>query len=514
MNNLEKPPVLPENNKAEKTFEWTPSLFIKMYEVSGHEDVSNYNYNRYLNDEKRWEKNIQTLATIQTNLEKVQHIPEEERAALIRDALNSPSSEVQKVAARMIWHAPEREQIALRQIVTEKICNILNSPSLKTQKMAAEMIEYVSWEEQAAIRQIVAKKIRDLLNSPPPEAQKVAAEMVWYAPEEERAALIRDVLNGPSPEAWKAVVKVIWCIPGGEKNALEQIVAKKIRDTLNGHSPEAWKVAVGMIWHVPEREQIVLRQIITEKIRDTLNGHSPEAWKVAAEMIEYVSREERAALRQIVVEKIRDALNSPSPEAWKVAAEMAWYVSKEEQSSLFKQVLEKTGDTLIKPPLYHQSDIYEERFLRKEFSKTGSRMTLVGRELKNKVIIRHMSPKPFLTWKAIYEDYSFWQENDFDYVPVEPIISYRLEKDGDVAVFSGVLDLSLARWQRITSQFTSELKAQRDKILIVLDKKGIKHGHAHDDNFCLRFWRNENGRSDMTRVPRLYLIDFDEATSS
>ncbi len=42
---------------------------------------------------------------------------------------------------------------------------------------------------------------------------------------------------------------------------------------------------------------------------------------------------------------------------------------------------------------------------------------------------------------------------------------------------------------------------------------GFDHGHMHDGNFCLRFYRNEKGEPDFTRLPRLYLIDFDLAIS-
>ena len=34
-----------------------------------------------------------------------------------------------------------------------------------------------------------------------------------------------------------------------------------------------------------------------------------------------------------------------------------------------------------------------------------------------------------------------------------------------------------------------------------------------DANFCLRFFRDENGKVDFDKIPRLYLIDFDQAIS-
>jgi len=206
-------------------------------------------------------------------------------------------------------------------------------------------------------------------------------------------------------------------------------------------------------------------------------------------------------------------LSNPAIEVQKAAANMIRYAPDNEQAAFFKLAIEKLGNIIIEPPLYDWNDIHEDRFSRKEFPKTGSKTTLIGGRLKNKAIIRHIDPEHFLIWKDLYEDYEFWRNNDFDYVPIEPIISYRLEKDGKVAIFSGVLDLNLERWQKITSQFIPELETQRGKILEALDRKGINHGHAHGGNFCLRFWRDESGRPDMNKTPRLYLIDFDQAVS-
>jgi len=381
MNNIER-------LRAEKISEETPPSFLKMYEIPGHKNIAIHHFSRYRGDEERWGKSIRIIIDTQDSLRKIQHAPERERTALIRNALNTSSIKTQKMAVNMIRYAPEGERTALRQIITEKIRDALNNPSIEAQKVAANMIQYAPQEEQVAL-------IRDALNNPLIEAQKTVAKMIRYAPEGERTALIRDALNNPSIEAQKTAANMIRCAP------------------------------------------------------------------------------------------------------------------KEEQTALFKQALEKLGVTLIEPPLYNQGDIHEERFSRKEFSKTGSRTTLIGGALKNKVIVRHMLPEYFLAWKNLYEDYLFWQDNGFDYVPIEPIVSFHLEKDDNVAVFSGVLDLSLRAWQQITSLFTLELEYQRNKILDALSKKGIQHGHPHDENFCLRFWRDEHGRPDMTKTPRLYLIDFD-----
>jgi len=487
MNNIER-------LKAEKTSEEIPLTFLKMYEIPGHENISMYHFNRYLNDEKRWGENIRTLATIQVNKEKIQHALENEQSTLICEALNNPSPQVQKAATEMIRYTPDKEKAPL-------IRKALNSSSPEAQKAAAEMIKSIPDKERVTLSQMVTEKIRDALSNSSTEVQKIAAEMIWYAPLEEKAPLIRKALNSSSPEVQKAAAEMIWRVPLEEQAVLKQMVTEKVCKALNSSSPEVQKTALEMIQYTPYEERAPL-------IHDALNSSSPEVQKVAAEMIRYTPDKEKAPL-------IREALNSSSPEAHKIAIRMIrsnfW---GGEQEALLKQALEKAGDILIESPLYDRGDIQKERFSRKEFFKSGSETTLIDGALKDKVIVRYILPEHFLSWKSLYEDHSFWKENGFDYVPIEPIVSYRLEKDGRVAVFSGVLDLNLKMWQKITSRFGSELEVQKNKILDVLNKKGIEHGHSHDGNFCLRFWRDENGRPDMTKTPRLYLIDFDQTSSS
>jgi len=154
------------------------------------------------------------------------------------------------------------------------------------------------------------------------------------------------------------------------------------------------------------------------------------------------------------------------------------------------------------------------RVIREEFRKTGSTTTLVGGPLKDRLIIRHIKPGAFIAWQKAYEDYEMWRKAGFDYVPIEPIQSYRLNKEGEVDVFSGVLDLSLDQWLEISGGiFEKELSELRDRIISALENEGIKHGHTHDNNFVLRFFRDEDGNPDFNRIPRLYAIDFDQAVS-
>jgi hypothetical protein len=47
-----------------------------------------------------------------------------------------------------------------------------------------------------------------------------------------------------------------------------------------------------------------------------------------------------------------------------------------------------------------------------------------------------------------------------------------------------------------------------------LEKENVIHGHCHDKNFVLRFFRNQDGFVDLNKTPRIYLIDFDQVEMS
>ncbi|OGG67295.1 hypothetical protein A3C21_02435 [Candidatus Kaiserbacteria bacterium RIFCSPHIGHO2_02_FULL_59_21] len=250
-------------------------------------------------------------------------------------------------------------------------------------------------------------------------------------------------------------------------------------------------------------------------IKQALSQEDPEVQRKAAEMILCAPEQEQASLQLLVLEKIKQALSQEDPEVQRKAAEMILCAPKQERASLIKIAFYAgLGNEIVKSPLYDNSNFDKERFKRKMFEKTGSETTLVGGTLKDKLIIRHVKPSAFLAWQKIYENHQVWKNNGFDYVPIEPIQSYRLNKKGLVDVFSGVLDLSLAQWAEVSGyMFMEELGKQKHNIISVLERQGIRHGHTHDRNFVLRFFRNKDGNSDLNQVPRLYAIDFDAAFS-
>jgi hypothetical protein len=163
------------------------------------------------------------------------------------------------------------------------------------------------------------------------------------------------------------------------------------------------------------------------------------------------------------------------------------------------------------------------------FSKTGSRTYLLGGKLMGKAIVRVVDETALNAWSKAARAEKEWREAGFDYIPVEPILnrdSVVARLNGDTAslaaisnleaeirsdpetanqrlVYSGVLGLSFNEFKRVaTPEQMAALRVQRERILKVIDRLRIVHGHEHGENFCVAF---EKGQ------PRLYLIDFDRS---
>lgn len=210
--------------------------------------------------------------------------------------------------------------------------------------------------------------------------------------------------------------------------------------------------------------------------------------RLASTIIKHTSKDKQEELKKIVAEKFKLAKTQGK--------------SNEVVESLLYLKNKDSNNTLL--------------FSREIFSKTGSGMTLLlGEQFKNNLVIRHIEESCFLAWKKVYENYQTWSLAGFDYVPIEPIYSFNKDNFSNLMnVASGVLDLNLEEWYAFSGDsFKESLDEQKNKIVSVLTQMGINHGHPNDANFCLRFYRDKDGNTDLNKVPRIYLIDFDKATN-
>ena len=338
----------------------------------------------------------------------------------------------------------------------------LSDPDIKTQQGAAFVINYVDDEkEKDSLKELSLLRTEEGLASQNVEVRRVAAEMIGYVHDTEKAlSFIEKGINDSDLSVQKITAKMI-------SNAPTDKIAQLIMNCLKSNNVEAQLIAAKKIWAADDRE-------IGRLVQEGLASQNVEVRRVAVEMIEKAPKKEIPQLVQTALEKGLE-------------------------------------NELVVPPLYKHkyADIGNASFSRRRFDKTDSETTLVGGELMGKAIIRHIKPEAFLLWQKVYENYELWRKNGFDYVPIEPILSYRLNEQGLVDVYSSVLDLDYTKWQNISNKFLVELEEQRTKILKVLKDEKISHSHPIDSNFCLRFFRNPQGKVDFDKTPRLYLIDWD-----
>ena len=293
-----------------------------------------------------------------------------------------------------------------------------------------------------------------------------------------------------------------------ESDLLRKLISEKVRDGLISEDETTRVMAVKMIEYAEYPEQEAL-------IKEGLANTDPAVNLLAASLIFLIAQQNE--LRQLVLDRARKGLASENKDQWIYGARMAQYTSDDDKAKLdivIKQDLAKMlTEKLVEPPLYSYTDIDEERFTRRAFEKTGSDTTLLGGNFKNRLIIRHIEPEAFLAWQKLFEAFDSWKKAGFDYIPIEPINSFRFNaKTGNVDVFTGVLDINLEQWLATGGNFSQELREQKSKIDKVLAEKNVTHRDFANKNFCLRFYRDSQGKIDFSRQPQIYLIDLDHAS--
>lgn len=158
--------------------------------------------------------------------------------------------------------------------------------------------------------------------------------------------------------------------------------------------------------------------------------------------------------------------------------------------------------------------VEDDNFFRKDFKKGGSVTVLFGKSLINKAILRIISDTAFASWMKAYAASEEWKKAGFSYVPIEPIIRAKADRDGKhVRVYTGVLGVNLKTYTSMAHnrKYHQHVMDQRQRIKDVLHTMNIWHGHAHPENFCVLHERKPNGDIDWDSPPRVYCIDFDRA---
>lgn len=337
------------------------------------------------------------------------------------------------------------------------------------------------------------------------------------------ASSISEALQDDDIEVQRLAASMIQHASEDQREGLAKMVHLKIVDALNNPNIEIQRIAVNMIQFAPEDSEASIRSLVLQKITDALNSEDVGNQRVMAKKIDSAPEDAQDSLRELVYQKIIEALNHDDIRVQRLAASMVQYAPTEKQAELKEDVSRKyelakqqrKANQIVESPLYIRNNRGDYSALSHEkFSKTGTETTLLlGEQFKNNLIIRHIEEPCFLAWQKAYESHEEWSEAGFDYVPIEPIYSFRHSTNTDlIDVASGVLDLNLDDWYLFSGEtFKGFLDEQKTKIVDVLTKFGIEHNNINNGNFCLRFYRDADGNVDINKQPRVYLIDFDRA---
>lgn len=160
-------------------------------------------------------------------------------------------------------------------------------------------------------------------------------------------------------------------------------------------------------------------------------------------------------------------------------------------------------------------DLYKYKWFSSSKKSSDDALILVDK-YEGSAYQRIMNLKGFLVWKKALESFNIREREWREYVPIEPILSFRLQIDGKIKVVSKIMHCSLTNFIKMEQDsglrlYTGQLRAQKKKIVEALLKMWIVHNDAFDRNFCIQFFYTENGDIDITQCPRLYLIDRDRA---
>jgi len=533
-----------ENNESKQRL----PEYLKMYEIPGQDPITEHSFDRYREDKKQ-EDEIRNRATDPALRFKdiISRATSEERERLrpniteyVRRGLESNDLQIISDCAEMIKLVSKDDQVIFGEKLVPIVEQGLASSDEKIQVECAKLIDYVPEDRKipflrkgfghsnrevqeycaylidflkntSAVRDKLRESVDSLidagLNDSDVEAQKFYARLIPFATKSRISEFIKRGLETENKDIQLICCQEIIFLEDQEKPSFLEKVKDIIEKGLEIDDLKTQYEYAENIGLADEKDQPALRKKVDDIIRNHLDSFSGDIEKTYAILVEHASKRMKSSF-------LKRGLLSPNQGIRKLCASLIWTVDDPlAQRDLFETAKEKIGQSIVNPPLYDKADIRYGMFSRAKFEKTGSETTLIGGELKGKTIVRHIKPESFLIWQELYEDYEFWKGQGFDYVPIEPIQSFRLNKDGFVDVYTGVLDLSLGAWERMGGDFSFELKRESVRILRALEEKGIEHGHAHSLNYCLRFFRDDEGYVDLTKKPRIYLIDFDQSFS-
>ena len=444
----------------------------EMYELLGSPLLTEKDFNRYLKSNENLTKfdykdNIKKALNDDDDhyvrLEAIKlltYLPESERSEYIKKCLNDENTFVRLEAVKLLIHLPESER-------SDYIKKALNDDDYSVHEEAIKLLTYLPESERSDY-------IEKGLNDERAFVRLEAVKLIINLPESERSEYIKKCLNDENTFVRLEAIKLIINLPESERSDYIKKCLSDGNDEKNSIRLEAIKLIINL----PESER-------SDYIKKCLSDDDYFVRLETIKLITHLSESERL-----------EYINS------------------------YPEYFEELKDIFSQTPLYKEQP---DKFFKSTFNKTGSKTTLLDsvpgqpeNTLRDKVIIRNIDLSTYEAWKKAYEACNFWKEKGFDYVPVEPIVKVNPSKEGmfKVDIVTRVLKgLSFSSLMSKSGMYVDYINDMGIKIIEGLNELGIKHGHAHQGNFVVVFPVSETGKIQLEKLPRVYIIDFDEAES-
>lgn len=465
----------------------------------------------------------------------------EERRVAIEQGLDDKEIEVYLVSVGAIKRVPEAERTAL-------IEKAFMTPELRRRFWAIQLVEFAPEAEKPALIQQAVAVLKEGLTHPADTFTKTSLDNLMYIPESERAAYIHKGFSSQNIYTRIEAAKAIKTVPETTRAQFQREQASVFEEIIAEQSAPFQLHLLNMleanIAIVPEEQQQQVKKHLGQIISNVLTEPNTSNRLIAAESIGRTLEDDRGTL-------VAQALTDGTREVRLAAVRAIQVVPVEEREKLIAQGM-SDGDPDVRiatlvvngltlqdiendyPDLFTRlqefaetTPLYNDReksFLQGELVKTGSRTMLYdavpGQEensLRNRIIKRIIGIKPYMFWKEAFEAADAWQAKGFDYVPVEPIVQVKPnhEVTTDVDVYARVLPgPSADAWLTTSGLYKKEINSAMSRIKSVLEELGIDHGHLHNKNFVVVFDKDATGKPNLLKQPRVYVIDFDMASSS
>ncbi len=475
----------------------------------------------------------------------IQRFPLEKQAVLVRHGLHSRNPETREAAAKAIDRIPTDEQPVLRQMVIELLEAGLKAATADHKINAAKLIPFVPEPARARFQDWTATIIADALDTETDQhTLEKFTQLIPYATKGRRILLINRSLQHPNWDVRAVATKTITAVEEKDQQQLQEQVIKQIKANLDSGEIENPRALCAMLLSIksPEQPQLIERLLelsydlwvilsIIEKIPSLPENYRSQiivslfnsghmlAMPEVVKMICLAPKDERSRLYQMVKEYIEASLSS---EYENLILSLFPFAKPEDKPMLREraraagiQVLNIDQKTATHTPLY--AEVADANFIRKNFTKSGSKTTLLGGvpgmtgiNLKEQVILREIKFGNYLLWLQCYEAANAWKEAGLTHVPIEPIVKASLNKQKlEAKVFARVLrGPNVETWLAGDGSYAEEIERQIIIIKKVMRNLGIVHGHIHDKNFVVIFENNSDDGGALGK-PKVYLIDFD-----